>query len=252
MTSTTARYPVKAKTLTLLELCQTINDLRYTSSTSTAQILTRRLYLHPLTISNNAKQHASKLATNNLPDIEQYNQSSLERKPLPRKHAAYHGLQIFSSSLPLTSRTNTKLNSSITTDNDSSTLNEISTTTISTNHTSLPPISRGTSSTSKRTISTRSSYISQNQRTNFNYIQRPPEKVDVWHHLARTLQRPMPKDPPTTPFEATSDYHLQIIEESEQEQNQQPQNNYNSIQEIKIYKRNPVFKSFINENINTE
>jgi hypothetical protein len=251
MTSTTTRYPVKTKTLTLLELCQTINDLRYTSSTSTAQILTRRLYLHPLTISSNAKQHTSKLIANNLLEFEQLNQPNFQKKTVPSKHGeSYRGLQILSSSFPLTTRTNTKLSTSITTDNDSSNLNEPSTATISTNQSSLPPISRVTSSSSKHTISTRSSYISHHQRTNFNYIHRP-EKVDVWNQLARTLQRPMPKDPPTTPFDtsSSSDYHLQNIQETDQEQEQ---TNNNSIQEIKIYKRNPIYNSFINENVHNE
>lgn len=47
----------KGKSLTLLELCQTLKDFRCTTSRSTSQILTRRLYLHPLSLSTNAKQY---------------------------------------------------------------------------------------------------------------------------------------------------------------------------------------------------
>ena len=83
MTSTTTRHPVKARSLTLLELCQTINELRHTSSRNTAQILNRRLYLHPLTISTNAKQHSSRIIANNLVEIEELNQSILEKKIFP-------------------------------------------------------------------------------------------------------------------------------------------------------------------------
>ncbi|CAF5161490.1 unnamed protein product, partial [Rotaria sp. Silwood1] len=74
------------------------------------------------------------------------------------------------------------------------------------------------------------------------------EKVDVWLHLARTLQKPIPKDPPTTPLDALFDFELENVEEPEQEQEQQ--SNYNSIQEIKIYKRNHVCVSVIKENDN--
>jgi len=217
MTSTTAaRYPVKAKSLTLLELCQTVNELRQTSSRNTAQILTRRLYLHPLTISTNAKQHSSKIIANNLLETKQFSQTNL-----PAKHRPKQGLSILSSSFPLIARTNTKLNTD-------SNIYQTSITTISTNSVNLPPINRGikSSSSSKRSVSTRSSsYIP---------IQPKPTKIDVWRHLADTLQRPVPKDPPTTP--------LDILPE-----NVQQSDNFHGIQEIKIYKQQSLCDSTIIE-----
>lgn len=269
MTSTaTARSSVKPKSLTLLELCQTINDLRHTSSRNTAQILTRRLYLHPLTINTNAKQHSTKIVNNHLLDIEQINQANLGKKNSSHKKKSYHGLAILSSSLPLTTRTNTKVNSS--TISDSSTDIEASTTTIASSQISLPPVNRGiSSSSSKRTVSTnRSSYSSNKQKlitnlhkpsvslykTSMNQ-QKPPakendrwEQVDVWLHLARTLTRPIPKDPPTTPLDALLDFHLDDVQESEQEEPL----TYNLIQEIKIYKRNHVGNSTTDESDHTE
>ncbi|CAF2742859.1 unnamed protein product [Rotaria sp. Silwood2] len=248
MTSTTAPHPIKPKSLTLLELCQTINDLRHTSSRSTAQILTRRLYLHPLSVNANAKQQSTKIINNNLLHIEQVNQANFEKRNSPRQHKPYRGLAILSSSLPLTTRTNTKLNSTITIDSCSDF--EASTTTMSSsNRVNLPSINRGisSSSSSKRSVPIRSSYIPSQQKPTGNYNNRW-EKVDVWLHLARTLQKPIPKDPPTTPLDVLLDYELENIEEPEQEQ----QPNYNSIQEIKIYKRNHVCISVIKENDNND
>jgi hypothetical protein len=236
MASTTARYPVKAKSLTLLELCQTINEIRNPSSRNTAQILTRRLYLHPLTISTNAKQYSLKVISNNVLEM---NQTNLEKKHSSFKRKSYHDLSLLSSSFPLTTRTNTKLNSTITTDHDNSNVFELSTTTISTNSISLPPINRGISSSlSKRTVSTRSSCIPIQQKPNKNRW----EKVDVWRNLAHALQRPTPKDPPTTPLDILLDSELQTV--------QQP--NCNAIQQIQIYKRKPARDSPIDENDNNE
>ncbi|CAF1056356.1 unnamed protein product [Rotaria sordida] len=251
MTSTTTSQPIKPKSLTLLELCQTINDLRHTSSRSTAQILTRRLYLHPLTINTNAKQQSTKIINNNLLHIEQHNQANLEKRNSPRPHKPYRGLAILSSSLPLITRTNAKLHSSITTDNSSDF--EASTTTISSNRVSLPSINRGisSSSSSKRSVPIRSSYIPSQQKNIVNHNNRW-EKVDVWLHLARTLQKPAPKDPPTTPLDALFDFEVENIQEPEEQQRQQQQSNYDSIQEIKIYKRNPVCVEVIKENDNND
>jgi len=97
----------KGKSLTLLELCQTLKDFRCTTSRSTAQILTRRLYLHPLTISTHAKQYSP-----------------------PQSYRE--------------------------------------------------PIRRSVSLSRKST---------------------PSDKIDVWHSLASSLQRPTPRDPPTTPLD---------------------------------------------------
>ncbi|CAF1184118.1 unnamed protein product [Rotaria sp. Silwood1] len=249
MMSTTTSHPIKPKSLTLLELCQTINDLRHTSSRSTAQILTRRLYLHPLTINTNSKQQSTKIINNNLLHIEQINQANLEKRKSSHQHKPYRGLAVLSSSLPLTTRTNTKLNSSVHTDSSSDF--EVSSTTISSNRISLPSINRVTtsSSSSKRSVPIRSTYIPSQQKYPVNHNNNNHwEKVDVWLHLARTLQKPIPKDPPTTPLDALFDFELENVEEPEQEQEQQ--SNYNSIQEIKIYKRNHVCVSVIKENDN--
>lgn len=232
MTSTTTRYPVKAKSLTLLELCQTINELHHTTSRNTAQILTRRLYLHPLTISTNAKQQSTKIITNNLLDIEEINQTTLEKRKSPYKNKSNRDLSILSSSVPLMTRPPPpiKLTSSLTTDHDSSTDHEASAHSIS-----LPPITTRTltSSSSKRTVSTRSSSLIPLQQ---KPIQR--EKIDAWRHLAHALKRPIPKDPPTTPLDLTSDFQIQPNQEK----------SYNAIQQIQIFKRNPSKDSFIDEN----
>jgi len=210
----TERYPVKAKSLTLFELCQTINVLRQPLSRNTAQILTRRLYLHPLTISNNAKQHSSKVIANNQVDIEEFNQTMSEKKKKPSKH---HDLSILSTSLPLSTRSNTKLTSSINTDRDSSTDFEGRSSTFSGSYVSLPSIPRKLPSSSKRrTVSTRSMKKKPKPVPN----NEDAEKIDVWHHLAQILKRPMLKDPPTTPLDILSDSHLQDL----------PETNYNSIQ----------------------
>jgi hypothetical protein len=241
MASTTARYPIKAKSLTLLELCQTINDFRSPLSRNTAQISTRRLYLHPLTISSNAKQHSPKILSNHSLDLEHFNQTNLEKRNPPHKHKPHGGLKILSSSFPLLTRMNTKTIASTITDDH--TTHEANTTTISSNHLSLPPINRGASSSSKRTVSTRTSYITNQPKKHFN-DNHQWEKMDVWQHLARALQRPTPKDPPTTPLDMLSDFHLQNVEQQEPEQKP----NRNFIQEIKIYKRSPTCDSVIDEN----
>ena len=204
-TSTTVRHPpVKAKSLTLLELCQTINELQQTSSRSTAQILTRRLYLHPLSISPNAKQHTSKIIANNLLQLEEPIQT---KTPSPR-NPPYRGLSILSSSFPLIARTNGKSNaSSLNTDTES----DESTGTLGINAMSLPVLPRNTtalSSSSRKTTSTRSSFIAIQRKSKSTPPLPAPEKIDVWRHLAETLQRPPPRDPPTTPLDIHPDLHV--------------------------------------------
>jgi hypothetical protein len=240
MTSTTTtRHPVKAKSLTLLELCQTINELRHTSSRNTAQILTRRLYLHPLTISTNAKQHSSKIISSNLSEIEQVNQTIFEKRNSSLKPKQYRGLSVLSSSFPLTTRSNPKLTSSITSDHDYNTEYEASTTSISTNPVSLPSLNRRISSrSSRRSVFTRSTYIPLQPKPTFNR----EKKIDAWRNLSNALRRPMPKDPPTTPLEMASDFQIHDI----------PETHYNSIQQIQIYKRKPLSDSTIAEVDNNE
>ena len=244
MTSTTVRYPVKPKSLTLLELCQTINDLRHAPSRNTAQILTRRLYLHPLTINANAKQQSSKIMNNSVTDTEQRHHINLDKKLLPHRHKVPHGLAILSSSLPLITRTNSKTNTTVPTDES-----ESSTTTISSNRT-VPSINRGpppsSSSSNKRTTLPRPSYITSQPKSSSHYKNRW-EKVDVWHQLAISLQKPIPKDPPTTPLDVLTDDYLDNIRESEQ---QSQQWNYGGIKGIKIFQRTPVCKSIFDENDN--
>jgi hypothetical protein len=245
-TTTTTRYPVKAKSLTLLELCQTINDLRQVSSKNTTQILTRRLYLHPLTISHNAKQHSSKLNANNLLDIEEFNQTISGRKKFSSKHyQSYRDLSVLSSSFPLSIRSNNKLNSSINSDRDSNGDCEASSTSISTNPVRLPRIPRklisssssASSSSSKRTLPTRSPFVSIERKPKPVSNNERVEKIDVWRHLAQALQRPIPKDPPTTPLDIICDSQHENV----------PPKNYNSIQQIQIFKRKPNCDSIIDE-----
>lgn len=207
MSSSSVRHPVKAKSLTLLELCQTISELQQTSSRNTAQILTRRLYLHPLSVSNNIKQNTSKIIASNLLQLEEATETIT---PSPR-NPTYRGLAILSSSLPLLARTNLKTNPSFNVDHDLQMESEGSTTTFRTNPMSLPVITRnGTSlsSSSRRTTSTRSSFIAIQRKSKSTP---PPEKIDVWRHLAQTLQRPPPRDPPTTPLDTYPDLHSHVI-----------------------------------------
>jgi hypothetical protein len=241
MTSTTERYPIKAKSLTLLELCDRINELRQTSPRSTARILTRRFHFHPLKIKKNAKQHSSKITANNLIEIKQTNQTNSEKKSSLSKRKSYRGLSTLSLSFPLTTHKNAKPNTSITTDHDNSNKSETSTTTISTNPVSLPPINQGISpsSPSKPTVSARpSSYIPNQQQSRKNRR----EKINVWRHLAHSLQRPIPKDPPTTPLDTLLDFQLQPIQKA----------NLNAIQQIQIYKQKPIYNSITDESNNNE
>lgn len=204
MTSTTTAspYPPKAKSLTLLELCQTLSELRNTTSRNTAQILTRRLYLHPLTISSNAKHHSSRLIANNLLETDELNQINAETKDsIISKHRSCQDLSILSSSFPLSTRVNTRPSVYHPFGHENPSDFEASRST-------LPSINRNlTSSSTKRSLSNRSSFISIQQKAKASPATQA-EKIDVWRSLARTLQRPVPKDPPTTPLDIVSDFQL--------------------------------------------
>jgi hypothetical protein len=324
----TARYPIKPKTLTLFELCQSINDFRrplpsnqYQSTPNAAQSLTRRLYLHPLAINTNGNRQLSKLSANtvNSLDSEQRLQSRSEKNREihhSKEKLSHHGLAILSSSLPLTARSNPKSDTrhsrdkmSIHTDDDTNSDYETNTTSSSWNQSSsLPSIARGTFS-STHTTCTRPSCV-MNHRKTYTKPTRS-EKVSLWHSLDRTVKRPIPLspptspiyprtapislsrtqrypriapldpptvpispsrtprypriapldpptvpispprtphyppiaplDPPTAPIDTNTNFNIE---------NDEPEDeyfNYNSIQKIQIYKRNPRHKSFINE-----
>ena len=190
------RYPIKAKSLTLLELCQSIHDFRNPSSRNTAQILTRRLYLHPLTINSNAKTHPSKFSSHTSLDLTRPDVSSQHsKKKSSHKRRSQRDLTIQSSSVPLLTRRSTKLNvSTTTTDEESTNEFEVSRTTFASNQVSLPPlITHHTPSSS-----TRPSKLLHQKKS--KPIRPRMEKVDVWGELAHALRRPIPQDPPTTPF----------------------------------------------------
>ncbi len=218
MMSTTARYPIKPKTFTLLELCQSFSDFRrppasassYQSSSNTAQILTRRLYLHPLTVNPNPKPQLPKISNTAItsPDHEQRPQLSSDKNRdihHTKIKSSYSGLAVLSSSFPLTPRINSKPDTrhfrdkaSIHTDDEIISDYDVSTTTISFNQPSLPSITRGTFS-STHTKCTRPSHMMNHQKT----YRKPNrlEKVNVWNHLDRRLQRPIPIDLSMTPID---------------------------------------------------
>jgi len=266
--STTARYPIKPKNLTLLEICQSISGYRhpppsvssyqyqYQSSANTAQILTRRLYLHPLTINPNQKQQLSKTSTTprttvvTPSDIEHYHQLNYDKNHEThhtKKKLSHRGLAILSSSFPLRTRINQKSETrhyrdkaSIHIDGDMNSDYDASTTTGSFNQPSLPSITRGTFS-STHSLCPRPAYENLINRRKTYMKPNRLEKVNVWHHLDQTLERPMPLDPPTTPLSNVPGFDIE---------NDEPQNsclNYKSIQEIKIYKRNPIHNSFTDQ-----
>jgi len=263
MMSTTARYPIKPKTLTLLEVCQSINDFRppppsissyqHGSASNTAQILTRRLYLHPLSINSNAKQQLPKTSTSastavNSSDNDQRLQLNSEKNR--RTHhtnnkLTHRGLAVLSSSFPLITRVNPKPDTrhsrdkiSVHTDDDTISEYDASTTSGSLNLPSLRSIARGTLS-STHTTCTRPALV-MNRRKTHRKANRL-EKANVWRHLDRTLQRPMPHDPPTTPLGSVLDFNI------EYDQLQNSYSSFNSVQGIKNNKRNPIRIPLINE-----
>lgn len=243
-TSTTERYPIKAKSLTLMELCQSIHDFRNPTTRNTAQILTRRLYLHPLTVSGALKMHSTKISTNQN-QHQQHHQyqlhhlhhhyhhhhnqqqhpssqnnsnhqnengrsSSLEKKAISGANRISKDFTIHSSSVPLVSRSMGKLNNSTVTEVESTNDLEASVATMSTNPTILPNVhSRKTTPTIKRAASLRTSHTFYQRKV--RPIRQRPEKVDVWGQLAHTLERPVPIDPPTTPFTQLNDFHFESV-----------------------------------------
>ncbi|CAF0825850.1 unnamed protein product [Rotaria sordida] len=269
MASATARYPLKPKTLTLLELCQSFHDFRHppvslssyqsqsssssSSSSNSSHVLTRRIYLHPLTLNPHSKQHSLKHSSvHSLTtfDHEQRSHQLNSDKNREIHHiknkSSFHGLAVLSSSAPITTRINTKSDTRhirdkqfLNIDEDINSDYDVSTLTISSSQPSLQSLTRGTSS-STHTICTRPSCVMNNRKTYFK--SNHWDKVDVWNHLDRTLERPMPTDPPTTPFNTVVDLN------KENDELQEQYSNYNSIQEIKIYKRNPIQKTNIDQN----
>ena len=242
------RYPIKAKSLTLLELCQSIHDFRNPSSRNTAQILTRRLYLHPLTINSNAKVHPSKFTSHTSLDLTQTGTSHHSKKKSSHKRRSHRDLTIQSSSVPLVNRANTKLNvSGTTTDEDSTNDFEVSRTTFSSNQVSLPPIlTRRTPSSSKGTISTRPAKIFHQKK--IKPIRLPPEKVDVWGQLAYALRRPIPQDPPTTPFYETYDSPLDDIPSEPPEEEEEEPRLVTPIPVVRLFKRTQRQRSMSDDN----
>ena len=64
-------------------------------------------------------------------------------------------------------------------------------------HRSLPTIHRKMTLSNRRTQFARPSYIITYPKPVSN--QNQEEHIDVWEHLAHTLRRPIPRDPPSTP-----------------------------------------------------
>lgn len=260
MTSTTSRYPIKPKTLTLLELCRSFHDFRHPPPTvssyqsqlapTAAHVLTRRVYLHPLTLNSTFKQQSIKSASNNsLSTLDSDFRHSLNfekpRTTYVKNKAAFNGLAVLSSSAPIRTRIKAKLDARnsrdkplMNMDDDASSDVETSITTFSSNQLSLHALARGTSS-STHTACTRPACVLSHQKA-FTKSNRY-DKIDVWNHLSETLQRPMPTDPPTTPLHIVSDF------DKENDESTNPFLNYNSIQEIRIYKRNPHKKSTLEQ-----
>ncbi|CAF0759639.1 unnamed protein product [Didymodactylos carnosus] len=192
---------IKPKTLTLLELCQSITNLRSSTnkmslSPNTSHILTRRLYLHPL----------SKSKSSSLADIETRQHLNLEKKKLTRDrtHASHRGLAILSSRLPLKTRQTTVLNNL---SNES-------------HHRQI-----------KHRLATdldiiRNESVQFEDDDEYDYLSTPASsstiittshssksdkwmKFNIWQHIDTVLQRPSPKQPPSTPLDMLSDYYIQ-------------------------------------------
>jgi hypothetical protein len=143
-----------------------MHNLRDPLSRNTAQILTRRIYRQPSRIHPDSSTFLSRHSL-------AVNQSTLQTRSSSL-------LSPFSSStMPYDYHT------------DRSTLLF--------DHRSLPTIHRQMTLSNRRTHFARPSYIigypepisDQNRVT----------RIDVWEHLAHTLRRPIPRDPPSTPDE---------------------------------------------------
>ncbi|UJR08119.1 hypothetical protein I4U23_012396 [Adineta vaga] len=193
------RHPVQAKSLTLLELCQTIQDLRRTSSQDASQILTRRLYFHPINTKSNSKQRqSSKLVARGI----------LQTTP-SQKQTSHPNLSILSSSFSFATRSNSKMNSSIMTDNDDTNELEISTVTSSFNQISLAPITqRPPLLTKRRTALNRSLYIPDRQLVQLT-DKIDTQRLNLWNYINKKFDRPCPQDPPTTPLHNSTDFDIQ-------------------------------------------
>ncbi|CAF3163386.1 unnamed protein product [Rotaria socialis] len=270
MASATSRYPIKPKTLTLLELCRSFHDFRHPPpslssyqsqlSPTNAHILTRRIYLHPLTLTPYSKQQQQqqslKSASNNsFPTLDSDTRHQLNYNRNRELHhvknkSAFNGLAVLSSSAPI--RTRVKIKSDTRHSRDKGLVSiedeinndfENSSTAFSSNQFSLHSITRGTLS-STHTKCTRPACILNHQKA---YLKLDRwDKVDAWNHLEQILERPIPADPPTTPFHIISDVN------NEYDESPNPYLNHNFIQEIKIYKRNPIRKLTMEQDTDTD
>lgn len=221
-----------------MELCQSIHDFRNPSNRNTAQILTRRLYLHPLTINTSSKTHAPKVQSHGHVETD----ALMINQKHTIKHRSHGDLTVHSSSVPLLNRNNPKVNISVTAEEESTHDFETSITSFSINQLTLPSVvTRKTTPSIKRTLSTRPLQLFQQKR--IKPARQRQGKVDVWRQLAHTLERPIPSDPPTTPFTQLNDFDFENLAFDEQSTNNSPR--YYSRQEIKASKdlsrRNSMF-----------
>lgn len=210
MASATApRHSVQAKSLTLLELCQTIHDLRHMSSRDTSQILTRRLYFHPVNTKSNCKPQPSKLIARGIlrtnPIVDEKSTVSF-RKRMPSRELA-----ILPSSFSLVARSTSKINSWIATENEDNNELETSTITSSLNQISLAPITqRPPVLSKKKTMPNKSLYVpNPNKRTVPLTEKNDRRRMNVWNYLHHNIDRPIPQDPPTTPLHYSTDFDIQ-------------------------------------------
>ena len=216
-----------------LPLPPTVSTYQCQSSANTAQILTRRLYLHPLTINNNAKQALTKCE---LTSSESDSRPPLNLEKSQAKRSAPRGLAILSTSLPLIARIAGKPEprlprdkSSTTVDTDMTSETDVSSSKGSFTHSSLPSIIRG-----------------RLPRRNPVRVTQPKEtprweKAHVWFNMDQVIHRTTPVDPPSTPADMIPDYRLPTLER------ETSTINFKTIQEIRIYKRNPQRYSAIDE-----
>ncbi|CAF0735565.1 unnamed protein product [Didymodactylos carnosus] len=191
---------VKPKTFTLLEICENITNIRSSTSKTSlspnvSHILTRRLYLHPL----------SKLKTRSMVEIETRQHINLEKKKLikDRTHVSTRGLAILSSSLSLKTRKTTPLNYLSNETYHKRIQNQVTDSQLfeesiqGEDDDDEYEYLRTPTSSSMNTITPYSS--SSDQWTKFN----------IWQHIDSVLQRPSPKQPPSTPLDMLSDYSIQ-------------------------------------------
>ena len=232
--STTARSLVKPKNLTLMDMCNSMHDLHQTQPQPvTAQILTRRLYLHPLSINANTRHPVPKTANSDSMLIE--SEKKIERiKPKP---LALRGIAIVSTSLPVTSRSHHKnerryhkRKSPKLFDSDLQSYSNFSSSTVvslNQSNVTLPPITLKTKANSNRSPC---SLYSQNINKKIS----DADRARVWFNFDNLLQQPELLVPPSTPFDKNSEQNHSNIEREASTLT------YKTIQEIKIYKRNPI------------